>query len=188
MAQIVKIKRSNTTAVPSTLSKGEMAYSSNSNKLFIGNPGDSAVEVIGGKLYVDYLDHTAGTTTASSALIVDASSKLNILNVDNLTFNGNTISSTDSNGDLTLAPHGSGDLILDGVKWPQADGTANYVLTTDGSGQTSWLTLAGNPTGSFTLSADIGTNDTFNTGETLTFNGGTNIETTVSNNAILFNG
>jgi hypothetical protein len=185
MAQIVKIKRSNTTAVPSTLSKGEMAYSSSSDKLFVGNPGDSAVDVIGGKLFMDMLDHTAGTTTASSALIVDASSKLNILNVDNITFNGNTISSSDTNGDLTIAPHGSGDLVLDGVKWPQADGTNTYILTTNGSGQASWSAPASS---SFTLSADTGTNDVFNTGETLTFTGGDNIDTVVADNAITFNG
>ena len=102
MVQIVKIKRSNTTAVPSTLTKGELAYSSNSHKLFVGHPGDSSVEVIGGKLYVDYLDHAAGTLTASSALITDANSKLDQLNVDNLTLNGNTISSTDTNGDINI--------------------------------------------------------------------------------------
>jgi hypothetical protein len=185
MAQIVKIKRSNTTAVPSSLTRGEMAYSSSSNKLFVGNPGDSAVEVIGGKLYVDMLDHTAGTLTASSALIADASSKLDVLNVDNLTFNGNTISSSDSNGDLTLTPHGSGDLVLDGVKWPQADGSASYILTTNGSGQTSWSAPASS---SFTLDADTGTNDVFTTGETLNFIGGTNIATTVANNSITFDG
>jgi hypothetical protein len=185
MAQIVKIKRSNTTAVPSTLSKGEMAYSSNSNKLFIGNPGDSAVDVIGGKLYVDYLDHTAGILTNSSALITDSGGKLDQLKVDNLTFNGNTISSTDTNGDVILTPHGTGDVVLDGVKWPQADGSNEYLLATNGSGQTYWTEP---PTSDFTLSADIGSNDTFTTGETMTFIGGDNIVTTVGNNEITFDG
>ena len=37
---------------------------------------------------------------------------------------------------------------------------------------------------SFTLSADSGSNDTFNTGETLTFTGGDGIDTTVSDNTI----
>jgi len=143
MAQIVKIKRSTTTAVPPTLNKGELAYSSNSNKLFIGNPGDSAVDVIGGKLYVDYLDHAAGTLTNSSALITDSSGKIDQLKVDNLTFNGNTIISTDTNGDINITPNASGDLVLDGVKWPQADGSANYLLTTNGSGQTSWTAVQG---------------------------------------------
>ena len=185
MAQIVKIKRSNTTAVPTSLNQGEMAYSSDSDKLFIGQPGDAEVTVIGGKLYMDMLDHTAGTTTASSALIVDASSKLDQLKVDNLTFNGNTISATDTNGDVTLTPNGSGAVILDGVNWPSTDGSANYILTTNGSGQASWSAPAAS---SFTLDADVGSDDTFSTGETLKFTGGTNITTTVANNEITFDG
>ena len=185
MAQIVKIKRSNTTAVPSSLNQGEMAYSSDSDKLFIGQPGDSEVTVIGGKLYVDMLDHTAGTTTASSALITDSNSKLNVLNVDNLTLDGNTLSSTDTNGDITITPNGTGDLVLDGVKWPQTDGSANYVLQTNGSGQTSWASAAAS---SWTNSADTGSNDTFSTGGTLTFSGGTNVDTVVSNDEITING
>ena len=185
MAQIVKIKRSNTTAVPTSLNQGEMAYSSDSDKLFIGQPGDAEVTVIGGKLYVNMLDHTAGTLTASSALIADANSKLDQLKVDNLTFNGNTIISSDTNGDLTLTPNGTGDLVLDGQKWPQADGSNGYLLTTNGSGQTSWAAPAPS---NFTLSADTGTNDVFSTGGTLTFSGGTNIDTVVTNNEITFNG
>jgi len=184
MAQIVKIKRSDTTAVPTSLNQGEMAYSSDSDKLFIGNPGDAEVTVIGGKVYINMLDHTAGTLTASSALIADANSKIDQLNVDNLTLNGNTISSTDTNGHLYLTPHGTGDLKLDGLNWPQADGSANQILQTNGAGQLSWATGAES---TFTIS-DGGGTDSFTTGETLTFTGGTNIDTVVSNNTITFNG
>tara|TARA_B100001245_G_scaffold62941_1_gene43628 strand:- start:758 stop:1624 length:867 start_codon:yes stop_codon:yes gene_type:complete len=130
MAQIVKIKRSNTTAVPSTLTKGEMAYSSNSHKLFIGQPGDSSVEVIGGKLYVDMLDHAAGTLTNSSALITDSGGKLDQLKVDNLTFNGNTISSTDTNGDININPNGTGNLTTSGDLIVAGDFTVNGTTTT----------------------------------------------------------
>jgi len=130
MVQIVKIKRSNTTAVPSTLTKGELAYSSSSHKLFVGHPGDSSVEVIGGKLYVDYLDHAAGALTASSALIVDANSKLDQLNVDNLTFNGNTITSTDTNGDININPNGTGNLTTSGNLIVAGDFTVNGTTTT----------------------------------------------------------
>jgi len=56
----------------------------------------------------------------------------------NVKASGNTIISTDTNGGLTLTPDGTGDLTLDGVKWPQADGSLNQVLKTDGSGQASW--------------------------------------------------
>ena len=58
MAQTIKIKRSSSTAAPSTLANGELAYSSDSDKLFIGRPGGSSgdVDVIGGKVYIDKLD------------------------------------------------------------------------------------------------------------------------------------
>ena len=101
MAQTIKIKRSTTTAVPSSLTAGELAYSDNSDKLFIGAPADSAVVAIGGKVYVDMLDHTAGTLTASSAIVVDANSKIDQLLVDNITIDGNRISAS---GDLRLNP------------------------------------------------------------------------------------
>jgi hypothetical protein len=54
---IIQIKRSQTTAQPSSLSNGELAYSYSSNKLFVGQTDDAnsavTVEYIGGKLLVD---------------------------------------------------------------------------------------------------------------------------------------
>ena len=65
---------------------------------------------------------------------------------------------------------------------PSADGSADQFLKTNGSGTLSFGTISS----SFTLAGaiDSGTNDTFNTSETLTFTGGTGIDTTVSNNEI----
>ena len=185
MAQVIKIKRSTSTAAPSTLENGELGYSSNSDKLFIGRPGGTTgdIDAIGGKFFTDLLDHTPGTVTASSALIVDASSKLDVLNVDNITLNGNSITSTNLNGDIEVTPNGTGDLILDGQNWPQADGATGQFLKTDGSGQLAWATVVSD----FTIS-DGSLTDLFATGETLTFTGGTNITTTVSNNEITFTG
>jgi len=181
MAQVIKIKRSSSTATPTSLAQGELAYSAEgtSNKLFIGNPGTGDVTVIGGKYFTDMLDHTAGTLTASSAIIVDSNSKIDVLNVDNITLDGNAITSTDTDGDLTLTPNGAGNLVLDGVNWPQADGTTGYFLKTDGAGQTSWDEVVSN----FTIS-DGSNTDTVNTGETLTFTAGTDITTTVSDNEV----
>jgi hypothetical protein len=74
--------------------------------------------------------------------------------------------------------------------------TANAVITTltaNGSAGTAGQVLNSNGTvaywanpasSSFTLAADSGTSDTFNTGETLTFVGGNGLTTTVSNNQI----
>jgi len=59
----------------------------------------------------------------------------------NVTFNTGNIT-TASNADLTLTPHGSGKVVIDALNWPTADGTANYYLQTNGSGQLQWAAAA----------------------------------------------
>jgi len=54
-----------------------------------------------------------------------------------LDVNGQSIVSA-SNGNIAITPNGSGKIVLDGLSWPTSDGTANYVLKTDGSGNLSW--------------------------------------------------
>ena len=186
MAQTIQIKRSTTSAAPSSsLSAGELAYSSNSHKLFIGHPdGTTGNIVVGGQTYIDMLDHTAGTLTASSAIIIDANSKIDVINVDNITIDGNTISTTDTDGNLILSPNGTGKVSIGSAyTLPASDGSANQFLKTDGSGA---LSFAAVPSGSFTISDNQGTpnTDTFTTGDTLTFAGGTGITTTVSNDQV----
>lgn len=108
MAQTIRIKRSSSTAAPSTLVAGELAYSDTSDKLWIGAPADNAVIAIGGKLYTDMLDHAAGTLTLSSAIVVDANSKIDQLKTANLTIGGNDI--TSSSGDIDLIAAGNLDI------------------------------------------------------------------------------
>ena len=143
MASIIRIKRSTTAGNPTTLGAGELAYSALPNndsnggdRLYIGigtesgTPLDAATHVvIGGKYFTDLLDHTRGTLTASSALITDASSKLDNLKVDNLDLNGNTISTTDSNGNLTLAPNGTGKVTLTSSNAASSTSTGALVVT-----------------------------------------------------------
>jgi ribosomal protein L24 len=124
MASVIRIKRSSVAGNPATLAAGELAYSSLSgtqanggDRLYIGmgsETGGNAANhfVIGGKYFTDLLDHVAGTVTAGSALIVDSNSKIDVLNVDNITINGNDISTTDTNGNLTLTPNGTGGVVV----------------------------------------------------------------------------
>ena len=106
MAQTIKIKRSSSTAAPTSLGQGELAYSSNSKKLFVGHPSSSAVTTIGGDLYVEMLDHTAGTLTASSAIVVDANSKVDQLKTGNIVVTGSNNTISTSSGNLSIASAG----------------------------------------------------------------------------------
>jgi hypothetical protein len=120
MASLLKIKRSEVSGNPSVLGAGELAYSAlpdngsnGGDRLYIGMgteiQGNAANHiVIGGKFFTDMLDHNKGTLTANSAIVVDANSKIDIINVDNITVDGNAISSTDTNGNISLDPNGSG--------------------------------------------------------------------------------
>jgi hypothetical protein len=99
---VIITKYSLGTGSPATnaLAVGEQAYSFSSDKMFIGETSGSDVvaRVVGGQLFTDMMDHTAGTLTASSAIIVDANSKIDHLIVDNLDINLNSIISTNTNG------------------------------------------------------------------------------------------
>lgn len=55
MADLIKIKRSDTTATPPSLAAGELAYSENSGNFFIGRIADGVPVVIGGKTDHDKL-------------------------------------------------------------------------------------------------------------------------------------
>ena len=157
MAQTIKIKRSTTTAAPSALTAGELAYSDSSDKLFIGAPADNAVVAIGGKLYVDMLDHTSGILTADSAIVVDSNSKVNKLLTGVIRINNTTSHIDTSSGDLTINP------------------ASNLVLTTgtvDLSGQATEFKLIDNSGTALTISEGSNnyiTLDTTNSAERVKF-------------------
>ena len=86
----------------------------------------------------DVTINTGNITTASNANITLDPNGSGIVKIGaNLDVNGNSIVSA-SNGNIPITPNGSGKVILDGLNWPTADGSANYFLKTDGSGQLSW--------------------------------------------------
>ncbi len=56
--------------------------------------------------------------------------------------NGKILLSTNANNDdIEITPHGTGDVVIDGLKSPQADGSSGQYLQTNGSGQLSWATV-----------------------------------------------
>ena len=198
MATIIQIKRSTGTSAPSTLKLGELAYTYGTgtqgnlgDRLFIGEGGVDGdgnannITVIGGQYFTDQLDHVQGTLTASSAVLVDANKAIDEFIIGNSTSTGGTLKLNEGtdNGAHYAAIKAPNSLAASyTLTLPSDDGDANEFLQTDGSGNLTWAAV----TSSLTLAADTGSNDTFNTGETLTFTGGTGIDTTVSDNTITF--
>ena len=99
MANLTRIKiltTGSTTNAPSNIKTGELAYSyvtgtqaNNGDRLYVGTGTESggvaaSVDLIGGKYFTGLLDHVHGTTTASSALIVDANKHVSDLNIGSL--------------------------------------------------------------------------------------------------------
>ena len=64
------------------------------------------------------------------------------MQTDNIKIDGNTISSTNTNGDINVTPNGTGYVMIDGVRWPNALGSNGKFLQTNGSGHLSWVTVA----------------------------------------------
>lgn len=150
MASKILIKRSSSSNAPLELAQGELAYSygagtttNGGDKLYIGTGTETGgvalnVDVIGGKYFTEMLNHTQGTLTASSAIIVDANSKIDQFFVDNLKLDGNDITSTNANGDINITPDGTGrtvvkNLTADNFAISSLD--ANRVVLTSTGGQ-----------------------------------------------------
>jgi hypothetical protein len=139
------------TNVPGNLKTGELAYSYEQSEKGVGEAGErlyigsgtesngiaSSLDIIGGKFFTQMLDHAHGELTASSAIITDSSNKINQLNVDNLRLDANTITSTDTNGNIVLDPAGAGKTVLHNVYINgTSDSLAEFIYDTVGGAVT----------------------------------------------------
>ena len=139
MASIIRIKRSSGTSKPATLQWGELGYVTGigsygglnqyKDRVFLGDDGTNA-NPIGGHYYTSMMEHAPGNIPAAShnarnqdrgvvAIMAPATNsglsgaeslKVDQWNVDNLRIDGNKISSTDTDGDILLDPHGAGEI------------------------------------------------------------------------------
>ena len=187
MSQTMKIKRSTGVGKPTAVAQGELFYAYGTGgtfgkRLSIGHVdgGGNTPEIIGGSFFTNMLDQTAGTLTASSAILVDGASaidEIRLKNAGEVKFFEATSNGTDYIS-LKAPATLSGNTAY---TFPAAAINGNY-LQTDTNGVLSWAALSTN----LTIAADSGSNDTVAVGtDTLTFEGTTNeIETTVSNNKI----
>ena len=184
MATVIQIKRSTGVSAPtaSDLAQGELAYSMDASNSGAGailyvesqdSGGSAVIQKLGGKYYTDILD--GSTPTPANFKVGNGSSTGGSLQLFEDSDNGSNFvglkapNAVTSNTTFTL---------------PDGDGSNGQFLKTDGSGQLSFGTVVS----SLSLAADSGSNDSFSTGETLTFTGGECIDTTVSDNQITIAG
>lgn len=79
-----------------------------------------------------------GAGTKNVFVTYPASKSINLDSSNNLDLTGVPIVSS-SNGNITLTPNGTGSVVLDGLSYPQTDGTITQILKTNGSGVLSFV-------------------------------------------------
>ena len=127
MASIIRVKRSTGTIAPSSLNFGELGltigvgtHGNKGGRLFAGDNSSNPQEV-GGRYFTDMLSIAPGLvagqvnpTTAANGFvpILDQNRKVNQWNVDNLTLDGNTFKSTNTDGTIIINPEGAGNIVI----------------------------------------------------------------------------
>ena len=132
MASIIRVRRSTGINPPGSLNFGELGLTvgvgtaNNSGGRVFAGDNASNPQVVGGRYYTDLLSldpgkvaSQANPTTAANGFvaILDSDRKVDQWNVDNLTLDANTFSSTNTDGDIIINPNGTGQIMIpDDVK------------------------------------------------------------------------
>jgi len=89
---------------------------------------------------------------------IGVTSVATVINVDNLKLDGNTLSSTNTNGNVVLAPNGDGDVQLDADTVRVGDSNTDVTITTNGTGDLTLNTNGGTNSGSIEIQDGVNTN------------------------------
>jgi len=131
----------------------------NGNAIVSAAAGDIAITPdTTGSIVLDGLNWPQADGANGQVLVTDGAGQLSFTNqaagladvVDDTTpqlggaldVNGNAIVSAAA-GNIAITPDTTGSIVLDGLNWPQADGSANQVLVTNGAGQLSFTDQTG---------------------------------------------
>ena len=93
-----------------------------------------------GNLLVNADTIRVGDNNADATITTNGTGDLT-LNTNSGTSSGQIIIRDGANADLSITPNGTGSVVIDGLNYPQADGSNGQVLTTNGSGTLSFSTI-----------------------------------------------
>jgi hypothetical protein len=199
----ILIKRSATTGRPSALRAGELAYSYQSNTIFIGSPDGNGVVNVGGQFYTSQIDSATDVNTGGTLIKrnPDGNISVGFITADGISVSGLTANSAiyaeqllyprhfSTSGDATASPvsfNGTANVDLSLVLATVNSQVGTYgntttipTITVDAKGR---ITAISNNTisSAFTVSGNTGSGTQSN-GGTLTVQGnGTGITTTVT--------
>ena len=100
--------------------------------------------------HIDIIPHGTGNVNLGTDTVLIGGSGENVtvttngtgdltLNTNEGTNSGSIVIADGANNNITITPNGSGKISLDGLLWPNADGSANQFIQTDGSGNLSFV-------------------------------------------------
>lgn len=131
----------------SFVSTGDMSFTNNSKAKFGTSPSleiyhdgsNSILDDVGAGNFKMQLAGSDKLEVTSTGIDVTGTVTANQIDTDNIRIDGNTISSTDTNGDITLDPNGSGDVVVAQV--------ASSSLDIEGDRTDAQITLKGGSAG-----------------------------------------
>ena len=126
---LIQIKRSTSTAEPVSLANGELAYSTVTQQLFIGDPAGGTLFAIGGK-------RSPGVLTANQALVANGTSGIDQVQVGNVVMVG-TKQTLTANGDTGTA----GYILLSGGTTANMYWAAPSTLSVNAAATYNWTNV-----------------------------------------------
>ena len=112
---------------------------------------DTELEVVAPTVDIDA--STAVTIDTATLTITGAANVTGDLDVDNINIDGNTIISTDTNGDITISPNGTGTVVIDtDLDVDNININGNTITSTDTDGD---IVITPNGTGTVVIDADV---------------------------------
>jgi hypothetical protein len=207
----LRIKRSTTTGVPGSLQSGELAYSYQSNTMFIGSPAGTGVINIGGLYYTSTIDSASSANGSNTLVKRDINGNIAVgyltaagIDVTSITGNANSATQfqTDryinvTGGDITASAqlfNGTANATLSAALNSIAGLTAGTyggttvipIIQVAANGRVMTIANSATISTSLNFAGDTGTDAVDLVNDTLTFTGGAGLTSTVGTNSVTF--